>query len=142
MFRATLWIRAIIASLLATALLAYCVETLIPDLEFNWIGALVKCFGFAVLGIGIAFLVSCLIPPIICVQSKGIFRQEGQSVCWRLRSEIRKITVDVPNPVQPVLRVDANTIPFEAGISEKLNPRVLMEYLKQTFPELLINEKR
>lgn len=129
----------ILVSLITTAL-AITVHRYLPDLEFDWGRAVALSFvGF--LGyFGLVAVTLWFVPPIIQIADKGIVRQQGRSQSCRLRCDIRCITVDSSEPSKPILRVESTKKPFAAGLSSKVTPAELARLLRETFPELLVEE--
>lgn len=138
--RKVLRILALVA--VVVSLLAFAVERAVPDLEFDWVrGGLLSIL---VLLVGIAALAGTLwfIPPAIRITDKGISRQQGQSVLWRMRRDIRRVQVDATVPGRSVLRVESTRPPFEAGVPARISPEELAVLLRQTFPEACVEVRK
>jgi hypothetical protein len=137
-----LWLRVLAVAMAIIAVLACSLLRAIPDLEFNWVRAFLLSVGGLALGLCLLFALLWLVPPQIRINRKGILRQQGQSVHWRLRADIRRIIVDLANSKRPVLRVENSRKPFEAGIPAKVAPDELLRFLQRMFPELVVEERR
>ena len=137
-----LWLRIIVMVALLTVPLAYAVNRAVPNLEFNWFGALITSFGFIAFFLAMMSAVLWLIPPRIKIWKKGIIRQHGSSQRTLLRSGIRSITIDTSESTRPILRIESASRPFECGIAAKVSLSSLAEFIRETFPDILFKEKQ
>lgn len=142
LFQPKLWFRILAISIIAVMVLAWMIKRAVPTLEFDWATALAKSFGACFLGISLMIGLFFLIPPIININVRGVSRQHGQSVHWRVRPDIRHITVDLTEPTRPLLLVETSGKPLKAGIAHKVSTAELVTFLRKIFPELLIEEKK
>lgn len=138
--RLGMWLRVSAVSALLTCLLAWAIHRALPDLEFDWVGSLLKAIAVLVLGLGAFTGFLFLLPPYVTVGCQGIARQQGQSTSWRLRADLRAITVDYTEPARPLLRVTAAR-PMTVGIGPRMARAELSRFLHETFPEVLVEEK-
>ncbi len=137
------WLRIVAIVILLTVLLASAVKRALPDFQFDWAGRLAMSIGGLVLGLAGCLGAYWLIPPIIRVHAKGISRQQGQGASWRLRADIRRLTIDTTDPGRPRLSIEATgKKPFECGIATKVSVAALAAFLRATFPELAVEEKK
>ena len=137
-----MWLRVLVVVVLLTILLAYAVNRALPRLvEFNWVrGLILSCLALvAMLGMQLGIL--WFVPPVIRITAKGISRQ-ATSLHWRLRSEIRSIYIDTRSPIQPLICVESYKRSFIAGVGPTIEPACLISFLKQTFPEILVEERK
>ena len=115
-------------------------KKLIADLDFSWTKALVTSW-LAMLGIfAVMYAIFRFVPPVIRISQKGVSRQHGQAVRWRQRHDIRLITLDWTDPSAPRLQVETESKPLAIGIGPKIDRTLLVTFLRQTFPELLVQE--
>lgn len=136
-----MWLRIIAIVILLTALLAYGLKRIIPDLEFDWVRAMAASIGICILMLAVMTVALWFGAPTITINDKGVSRG-GQAVHWRYRSDIRRITIDVTDATRSWLRVESSHQPFEAGIGDEVNLADLKDFLRQTFPELVVEERR
>jgi hypothetical protein len=136
-----MWLRVSTVVILLTALTAYGVKHAVPDLDFNWAGALAASVGAFALVMFLTSAVLWAIPPIIIINCRGVCPQ-GQPAYRRLRADIRFITVDATDRTRPLLRVETSRKLLEIGIAPKITLPELLAFLKATFPEVVVTEKR
>ena len=138
-----MWLRLFSLVVLLTALLAHTVKRRFPDLEFNWVGAVAASFAILAAMMGCFALALWVGAPVIQITSKGLSRQHGQSPHWRLRSAIRSVTINTTDPLHPRLLIEAqDRHPLECGIAPEVSLGALADFLKETFPEVLVKEER
>jgi len=135
------WLRICLWAAVIVTPLALALRYAVPDLEFNWFKGIALSFLAFLLYAGVAFSLYWWMPPIVRLSDKGVSRQQGQHVHWRLRRDIRRIVVDTTALAHPVLRVETTGKPLEAGVSAKVGPEELLKFLRQAFPELLVEER-
>ena len=135
-----LWLRILIFSAVIIFVLALLLHWAVPGLEFDWPKAFLLSVLAGLGGLGAIIGLLLLLPPMISVNRRGISRQQGQSVHWRRRAEIRRIAVVTTTPGKPLLWVETSGQPFEAGIASQIVPSDLAAFLKRSFPELLVEE--
>jgi len=142
-FQLWMWVRIFVLALLFTILAAHVVNRKFPDLDFNWVGFFIYSFGGLVFSVAVFFVYFWFIPPIIRINQYGVHRQEGRHVFWRRRADIQRIVVDRSALDRPQLHVEAlNKKPFDCGIGAKLSADRLMAYLRETFPERFVEERK
>jgi hypothetical protein len=138
-----MWLRLFAVLILFTVVAAYLLKRAVPDLEFDWAGQLARSIGVMVLGVVCFYGLSWLIPPFIVINANGVARQEGGHVVWRRRADIRRIIIDATDPARPRLNIEATgKKPFERGIAGKVSAAALADFLRATFPELAVEEKK
>ena len=138
-----MWVRIFMVSLFLVMLLAFFVTRKFPDLEFNWIRAFMVAFGGFVLFLMAVTVLMWFVPPTVRINAKGVCRQFGEETEWRQRSDIRRIILDRTIPEQPRLFVEADRKKeFDCGIASKTNLDSLAAFLRETFPNLVIEEKK
>lgn len=138
-----MWLRVVGLVILAAALLAHIVKRRFPDLEFDWIGGVAASITILAAMMGSFALALWAAPPVIQITPKGLSRQHGQSPRWRLRSEMRSITIDTSEPTHPRLLIECvSKKPMECGIAPEVGLTVLAGFLRETLPELLVEEKQ
>ena len=77
-----------------------------------------------------------------CVNQEGVSRIQGGSTFCRRRAEIRRITIDTTD-AGPRLNIEAaDNKPFECGIAAKVSAAELAAFVRGTFPELTVEERR
>jgi hypothetical protein len=139
--RLGMWLRVSVVCGLLTFLLARAVQRVASELEFDWVGSLLKAIGMMVAGLGAFAGILFLFPPLVTVGPKGMARQQGQGTRWWLRGDIRAMTVDWTEPTKPLLRVEAAK-PITVGVGPKIARAQLTGFLRETFPEVLVEEKQ
>jgi hypothetical protein len=138
-----MWLRIVAIVILLTVLLAYGLKRALPDFEFDWAAQLAQSIGVMVLGLVCFSVFIWFIPPIIGVTAKGVSRLQGQHASWRLRADIRRLTIDTTDQARPRLNIEATgKKPFECGIAAKVGAAALAAFLRATFPELAVEEKK
>ena len=137
-----MWIRIVAIVILLTILLACAAKRAFPGLEFNWGAALGASIGVCLMMLMLMAAILWFTSPVVRINPKGIFYQHGQSTRQRLRSDIRRITIDVSNPARPFLCVESSSRPLECGIPPQVSPENLTVFLRELFPELPVTEKR
>jgi hypothetical protein len=138
-----MWSRVLVLVVLVTVVAAHYIRKVFPDLEFNWVRAL--AFSLAVLAVQLVMFGSLLwtVPPRITINRKGISRQHGQSVRWRVAKNIRLVAIDATNTAHPNLRVEAaGRKTWNIGIASEIDLTQLHRFLREVLPDVLINEKR
>jgi hypothetical protein len=140
---AKMWVRVLAVVTVIVAGMAFSIKRAVPDLDFDWVRAVVLTVGSLAIYLFIFIGAHLLIPPQIRISPKGISRQHGQSVAWRAREDIQSITVDTSDPVCPRLLVEAmGKKPWEAGIAAKVNIPDVVNCLRENFSHALINVKK
>jgi len=115
----------------------------VPNLEFDWTRGFLSSVAMFIAFMGVFFVYSWFVPPIIRVNEKGISRQEGDQVSWRLRADIQRIIVDRAVPDQPQLQVEtSNGRPLACGVGAGMNGEALVAFLRKTFPERVVEERK
>jgi hypothetical protein len=137
-----MWLRIVAIVIPLTILLAYGTKRAFPNLEFDWVAALGGSIGIAIAMLALMTAILWFVPPIVSINCKGVFYQQGQSTRQRLRSDIRSITIDFTDPVRPFLHVETSKRPLECGIAPQISLQNLVQFLRGSFPELLVTEKR
>jgi hypothetical protein len=138
-----MWLRIVAIVTLLTALLAYWLKRALPDVEFDWAAQLALSIGVMVLGLVCMLGFVWFIPPILGVSAKGISRLQGQHASWRWRADIRCLTIDTTDPARPRLNIEAaGRKLFQCGIATKVSAAALAAFLRATFPELVVEEKK
>ncbi len=142
-FRVDLWLRIMLWVILITAGMAYAVKKDVPDLQFNWFRALAASLGVFAIYFGSFVALIWFLPPLIQINHKGITRQHGNSVGWRLPKDIQSITVDARDSCHPHLCVICpDKKPWDLGIGEKVNILELVNCLRDNFSHALIEVKK
>ena len=121
--------------------MAHVAKRKMPDLEFDWIRNLAMAIGAFLAYLGFVAVLLWLIPPRIEINRKGISRQQGRTPHWRLRADIRRIVVDTTDGTKPTLSIESNRKPLAAGIASKISVTELIAFLRDNFPEALIEKK-
>jgi hypothetical protein len=70
-------IRIVLVILGIFLLVAYLLPQMIPDLEFDWLGAFLKCMGALVLILAMCCALA-FVPPMVMVTPSGIIVSQGQ----------------------------------------------------------------
>jgi hypothetical protein len=94
--------RIILATLAIFAMAAYLLPKWIPELEFDWVSALVKCMGVLVLILAVGSALS-FIPPIVRLTTKGVLVTQGQSSTLYPFAELAELRIEEPGPRFPML---------------------------------------
>jgi len=142
-FRLWMWVRIFVVAFLFTILAAYIVKRKFPDLEFNWVASFIYSFCGLVIVTAVFFVYFWFVPPIIRINQYGVHRQEGNHGSWRPRADIQRMVVDRTVAARPQLHIEAvNRKPFDCGIGAKLSADALMAFLRETFPERLVEERK
>ena len=137
-----MWLRIVAMVVLLTAMLAYGVKRALPDFEFHWAGQLARSIGVMVFSLLCFLGAHWLIPPVILVSAKGVFRLQSHN-SRRFRPDIQRLTIDTTDPGRPRLSIEATgKKPFECGIATKVSVAALAAFLRATFPELAVEEKK
>jgi len=136
------WLRILAVVVLLTALLAYGMERAMPGLEIDWTRRLAAGIGMVILYVGCMAGLLWFIPPTITINPRGVSRQHGMQIYWLFRRNVRRITIDVADPSRPLLNIEAaGREPLECGIAAKVSAADLAKFLRETFPELALEEK-
>ncbi len=143
MFQIKMWLRILAIVILLTVLIAYFVNRAIPDFEFEWAARLAFIIGAMALSLVCYLGLFWVIPPIIGVNGRGVSRQGQGHISWRLRADIRRITIDSTDPARPLLHIEASgKKTIECGIAMKVSVANLAAFLRATFPELVLEVKK
>ena len=138
-----MWLRIVVIVILLTVLAAQSLKRAMPDLEFDWAGKLALSIAAVFSGLACYIGLFWLIPPFIWVNAKGVMRLHGNSHFWRRRAEIRRMTIDTTDPARPRMNVEAvDNKPFECGIAGKVSATALAAFVRETLPELTVEERR
>lgn len=138
-----MWSRVLVLVILLAVVAAHYLGKAFPDLDFNWVGAL--AISVCVITAQLVLLGSFLwtVPPRITINRKGISRQHGQSVGWRLAKDIRLIAIDDTDLNHPHLYIEAaGRKEWDIGIASEIDRAQLRSFLREVLPSLLIDEKR
>jgi hypothetical protein len=138
-----MWVRIFVVALLLVILLASLVTRTVPNLEFDWTYAFIVAFGGIVLYLAafIAFL--WFIPPSVEINAKGVCRQQGNHAIWRRHADIRHIILDRTLLERPRLCVEAaGKKVFDCGIASEIGLDSLVAFLREIFPDRVIEERK
>jgi len=137
------WLRIIAISILLTVLLAQCLKRAMPELEFDWAAQLALSIATVFIGLFCFIGLLWLMPPFVWVNRRGVSRLHCGSTFWRLRAEMRRVMIDTTDPAHPRLNIEAvDNKPFDCGIAGKVSAAELASFMRRTFPELPVEEKR
>lgn len=137
------WVRIFVVALLLVVLLESFVTRAIPDLQFDWTYAFIVAFGGIVLSIA-AFIALCwFVPPRVGINAKGVCLQQGNHASWLRHSDIRCIILDRTLLEKPRLCVQAaGKKEFNCGIASKIGLDSLAAFLREIFPDRVIEERK
>ena len=136
-------LRIVIVAALVAGLFAYGIRRAVPDLEFNWVVSFIMSAGILLLYVIFLGAMFWFAPPEIHLTSEGVSYQRGRAPRRRLRSELKRITIDVLGPDRRILTVEAaGKRPLQFGIASEVSTPGLMEFLSGTFPGLVVEERR
>jgi hypothetical protein len=120
-------VRLVLSVFIIIALAAHYLPKYIPDLEFDWTSALLKC-----LGLLIAILASCvlivMLPPQVQVTRKGIFVSQGQSRARFAYAELAELRIE-DRDTNPTLVLRPRDRPAVRRYA--ISPRVDLNALKE-----------
>jgi hypothetical protein len=136
-----MWVRIVSIVVPLTIALAFIIECKFPDLQFDWITNLVESVAFFVIFLIFIFGVYWAVPPTVQITQKGVVLHHGQSHQRRSRDEIRCIEINATDSKRPILRIESSRKEFICGIAAKVDLSKLLNFLKETFPELLVSAK-
>ena len=86
-------IRLVFSVVIIIALTAHFLPKYIPDLEFDWTSALIKCLCFLGLILAMCVVISIL-PPQVQVTPNGIAVSQGQSHAFFPYAELSELRID------------------------------------------------
>ena len=138
-----MWVRIFVVSLLLVILLASFVARAVPNLQFDWTRAFSMAFGGILLYLAALLAMFWFVPPRVAINAKGICHQQGQHATWRQHAEIRRIILDRTVQERPRLCVEAaGKKELDCGIASKISLDSLAGFLRETFPDRVIEERR
>jgi hypothetical protein len=142
LMRVWVWLRIVLIAILLTVLLARWAKRAMPDLEFDWAAQLALSIATVFIGLFCFIGLLWLIPPFVFVNRRGVSRLHGGTF-WRRRAEIRRIIIDTTDPAHPRFSIEAaDNKPFECGLGGKVSAAALASFLRETLPELTVEEKK
>jgi hypothetical protein len=137
------WLRIFVVALLLVIPLASFVTRTVPNLQFDWTYAFIVAFGGIVLYLAALIAFFWFIPPRVEINAKGVCRQQGNHAIWRRHSDIQRIILDRTLLEKPRLRVGAaGKKEFDCGIASKIGLDLLAAFLRETFPDRVIEERK
>ena len=138
-----MWARIFVMALILAIILARFVSRRFPDLQFNWTYAFIQAFGGIILYLA-AFITFCwVVPPRVQINAKGVCRQQGQHVAWRLRADVQRIILDRTVAERPLLSIEsAGKRKFQCGIAPNIKLDSLAVYLRETFLDGTVEERK
>jgi hypothetical protein len=99
-------------------------------------------FGGTVLTVAAFVAYSWFVPPRVGINANGVYRLEGNHVIWRRHLDIRRIILDRTILERPRLCVEAaGKKEFDSGIASKIGLDTLDVFLRETFPDRVIEER-
>ena len=138
-----MWVRVFVVALLLVVLLASFVTRAVPDLQFDWTYAFIVAFGGIVLSIAAYFAFLWFVPPSVSINTKGVCLQQGDHAGWLRHSDIRCIILDRTLLEKPRLCVQAaGKREFDCGIASKIGLDSLAAFLREVFPDRVIEERK
>ena len=128
-------VRIVLAIIVIFIIAFYAIEQYIPDVEFNWIGAFLKCIGMLILLLGMCCAIA-LCTPTITVSSRGVSVSGAQSTRLYRFDDLAELRIVDDNGEFPLLafRTREQTKLREYAIS----PKVSLDELRRRIE----NEKR
>ena len=137
------WVRIFVVALLLVILLASFVTRTVPNLQFDWTYACIVAIGGIVLSIASFIAFFWFIPPRVGINAKGVCRQQGNHAIWRRHSDIRRIILDRTHLERPRLYVEAaGKKEFDCGIASKIGLDALAAFLREIFPDGVVEERK
>lgn len=113
--------RIVLAVVVVFAAAAYLLPQTIPELEFDWMSAFLKCVGF-LLVILVMCCVLAFIPPMVRITSKGIAISQGQHCRLYPYAELCELRIENAASPYPMLlfRTRSQREPKRYPISPKI----------------------
>jgi hypothetical protein len=138
-----MWSRVLALVILITVVAAHYIGKVFPDFEFNWAGALAISTGILAAKLVMFGSLQWMVPPRITINRKGISRQHGQSVRWRVAKDIQSVAIGSTDTGHPNLRVEAaGRKTWDIGIASEIDLTLLRSFLREVLPSVSINERR